>query len=61
MLEKLKQDDKTLSIISDYYKLLGSSTRLKSSDINKNIEKLKQSDKLKNTDTEISLYTQKEN
>lgn len=59
MLEKLKQDDKTLSIISDYYKLLGSSTRLKSSDINKNIEKLKQSDKLKNTDTEISLYTQK--
>lgn len=59
MLEKLKQDDKTLSIISDYYKLLGSSTRLKSSDINKNIEKLKQSDKLKNTYTEISLYTQK--
>lgn len=59
MLEKLKQDDKTLSIISDYYKLLGSSTGLKSSDINKNIEKLKQSDKLKNTDTEISLYTQK--
>ncbi len=59
MLEKLKQDDKTLSIISDYYKLLGSSTGLKSSDINKNIEKLKQSDKLKNTYTEISLYTQK--
>lgn len=59
MLEKLKQDDKTLSIISDYYKLLGSSTGLKSSDINKNIEKLKQSDKLKNTDTEISLYTQR--
>ncbi|MFR8234094.1 MAG: DUF6583 family protein [Clostridia bacterium] len=59
MLEKLKQDDKTLSIISDYYNLLGSSTGLKSSDINKNIEKLKQSDKLKNTDTEISLYTQK--
>lgn len=59
MLEKLKQDDKTLSIISDYYKLLGSSTSLKSSDINKTIEKLKQSDKLKNTDTEISLYVQK--
>lgn len=59
MLEKLKQDDKTLSIINDYYKLLGSSTGLKSSDINKNIEKLKQSDKLKNTDTELSLYTQK--
>lgn len=59
MLEKLKQDDKTLSIISDYYKLLGISTGLKSSDINKTIEKLKQSDKLKNTDTEISLYTQK--
>lgn len=59
MLEKLKQDDKILSIISDYYKLLGSSTGLKSSDINKNIEKLKQSDKLKNTYTEISLYTQK--
>lgn len=59
MLEKLKQDDKTLSIISDYYKLLGSSTGLKSSDINKTIEKLKQSDKLKNTDTEISLYVQK--
>lgn len=59
MLEKLKQDDKTLSIISDYYKLLGSSTGIKSSDINKTIEKLKQSDKLKNTDTEISLYVQK--
>ncbi len=59
MLEKLKQDDKTLSIISDYYKLLGTSTGLKSSDINKTIEKLKQSDKLKNTDTEISLYVQK--
>lgn len=59
MLEKLKQDDKTLSIISDYYKLLGSSTGVKSSDINKTIEKLKQSDKLKNTDTEISLYVQK--
>lgn len=59
MLEKLKQDDKTLSIISDYYKLLGSSTGVKSSDINKTIEKLKQSDKLKNTDAEISLYVQK--
>ena len=59
MLEKLKQDDKTLSIISDYYKLLGSSTGVKSSDINKKIEMLKQSDKIKNTDTEISLYVQK--
>lgn len=59
MLEKLKQDDKTLSIISDYYKLLGSPIGLKSSDINKKIEMLKQSDKIKNTDTEISLYVQK--
>lgn len=59
MLEKIKQDDKTLSIISDYYKLLGSSTGVKTSDINKKIEMLKQSDKLKNTDTEISLYVQK--
>ena len=59
MLEKLKQDDKTLSIISDYYKLLGSSIGVKSSDINKKIEMLKQSDKIKNTDTEISLYVQK--
>lgn len=59
MLEKIKQDDKTLSIISDYYKLLGSPIGLKSSDINKKIEMLKQSDKIKNTDTEISLYVQK--
>lgn len=59
MLEKIKQDDKTFSIISDYYKLLGSSTGIKTSDINKKIEMLKQSDKLKNTDTEISLYVQK--
>ena len=59
MLEKLKQDDKTLSVISDYYKLLGNATGLKSSDINKKIDKLKQNDKLRNTETEISLYVQK--
>lgn len=59
MLEKLKQDDKTLSVISDYYKLLGNATGVKSSDINKKIDKLKQNDKLRNTETEISLYVQK--
>ena len=59
MLEKLKQDDKTLSVISNYYKLLGNATGVKSSDINKKIDKLKQNDKLRNTETEISLYVQK--